>query len=449
MEWQRRVCFLRRDLGLTAGSVYTAARVAEVGVNLCDAARRACFVFVFALLSLSLLATPAASRNSSFSADLRTFLRDTVPAAAEMPIVRKDTVSDAAGNVSAESTKGAEAPGTETRLETFHRRMNVFKRFIRNFDSYDTTYISPNYYDYTAMLQSTNFFQTYTLSGESDGKTQSISTKPAPNVKIGPYFGWRWIFLGYTFDVAHPQSLGRSSELSLSLYSSMLGLDAIYVRNDGDYRLRTTTGFDGVGKRQFKGTPFDGIKSSLLSVSVYYVANYRHFSYPAAYNQSTVQRKSCGSALFGAGYSHQSVSFDYTRLPEALRGADGGKELIVEGLKFSGVSYDYYYLSAGYGYNWVPARNLTIGISALPSFGIRKASGVRLKGNELWKDITNLSFDCTSRLGIVWNNTRLFAGASVVDHLYMYRRKGVSLANNICYVNIYAGIYFHRRKQYR
>lgn len=436
-------------LGLTAEMVHTAARGAEVGKIFCVASRRACFLFILALLALPLSAAPAASHNGALCSGLRTFLRDSVPVPADLPTVATDTASTAAVNVRAESAKGTDASATETRRETFHRRMNVFKRFVRNFDSYDTTYISPNYYDYTAMLQSTNFFQSYTLSGESDGKTQSISTKPAPNVKIGPYFGWRWIFLGYTFDVAHPQSLGRSSELSLSLYSSMLGLDAIYVRNDGDYRLRATTGFDGVGKRQFKGTPFDGIKSSLLSVSAYYVANYRHFSYPAVYNQSTVQRKSSGSALFGAGYSRQSVSFDYTRLPEALRGADGGKELIVEGLKFSGVSYDYYYLSAGYGYNWVPARNVAIGFSVLPSFGLRKASGVRLKGNELWKDITNLSFDCTSRLGVVWNNTRLFAGASVVDHLYMYRRKGVSLANNVCYVNVYAGIYFHRRKQYR
>ncbi len=403
---------------------------------------RACLLLAFALFALPFFAAPPAAGSGEAGGGRRTLSRDSVAAAA-------DSLVAAAEKGSADSGKGAGASAPESRRETMRRRMNVFKRFIRNFDSYDTTYISPNYYDYTAMLQSTNFFQSYTLSGESDGKAQSISTKPAPNVKIGPYFGWRWIFLGYTFDVAHPQSLGRSSELSLSLYSSMLGLDAILVRNDGDYRLRATTGFDGVGKKQFKGTPFDGIKSSLLSVSAYYVANYRHFSYPAAYNQSTVQRKSCGSALFGAGYSRQNVSFDYTRLPEALRGADGDKELIVEGLKFSGVSYDYYYLSAGYGYNWVPARNLTIGISAQPSFGLRKASGVRLKGNELWQDITNLSFDCTSRVGVVWNNTRLFVGASVVDHLYMYRRKGISLANSVYYVNVYAGIYFHRRKQYR
>ncbi len=403
---------------------------------LCRAWQRVALASLFALAAF---VAPPAARAQDVVVAVHPSAAGLSPAdsSAAAP-ARTENVSSAAQDASAVGKGGKRK-----------RRMNIFKRFIRNFDSYDTTYIAPNYYDYTVMLQSTNFFQMYTLTGESGGNEQSVSTKPSPTVKVGPYFGWRWIFLGYTFDVAHPRSLGRSSELSLSLYSSMLGVDALYVRNDGNYSLGSTKGFEGVGKKQFKGTPFNGIKSSLLSVSAYYVANHRHFSYPAAYNQSTMQRKSCGSALFGAGYSRQNVSFDYTKLPEALLMDENGKERIVDGLKFSGVSYDYYYLSAGYGFNWVPARNFLVGISVMPSLGLRKMSGVKLTGKELWDDLTNFSFDCTSRLGVVWNNSRLFAGASVVDHVYMYSRDGVSLANRVFYVNVYAGIYFHRRKQYR
>ena len=212
---------------------------------------------------------------------------------------------------------------------------SIFYRFLKSFDDYDTTYISPNYYNYTAMLQNTNYFQTFRFQGKSeDGKnTQTISTKPEPNIKIGPYFGWRWIFLGYTFDVSHPKALGKSSELSFSLYSSMLGCDLVYIRNSGNYRLRKAVGFENVPPKYVMKMPFSGIDANTFSLNTYYVFNHRHFSYPAAYNQSTVQRRSCGSLMLGAGYSKQHINFDYTKLPDALIGEDGAK--LNETLKFS------------------------------------------------------------------------------------------------------------------
>lgn len=327
------------------------------------------------------------------------------------------------------------------------RAGNIFYRFIKNFDSYDTTYISPNYYNFTAMAQNTNFFQSYKIQGtdKESGKTQSISTRPQPSVKVGPYFGWRWIFLGYTFDVSHPQSLGKSTEFDFSLYSSMLGCDFVYIRNKGNFTLNKTYGFDGVERRAFKGTHFSGLEAYTLSFSAYYVFNYKRFSYPAAYNQSTVQRKSCGSFITGFGYSKQHINFDYTKLPTALTGTEGD-EKIIDGLKFSNINYDYYYLNAGYAYNWVFARNFLFGISCTPSVGLRKAKGEKLKGNEVLVDLKNFSCDCVSRLGIVWNNTHWFAGASFVSHLYLYRNSNLTLTNSVNFANIYAGFFFNRKK---
>lgn len=326
---------------------------------------------------------------------------------------------------------------------------SILYRFIKNFDDYDTTYISPNYYNFTAMMQNTNYFQVYKLQGKDEnGVTQTIATKPAPNVKVGPYFGWRWIFLGYTFDVSHPKALGESSEFDFSLYSSMLGCDFVYIKNTGNYRLRRATGFEGVDPYAVRNMAFTGLDANTLSFSAYYVFNHRHFSYPAAYNQSTVQRKSCGSALLGMGYSKQHVSFDYTKLPQILLGEEGN-ERIVEELKFSSVNYNYYYVSAGYGYNWVFARNCLLGASVMPSIGLRKGKGEKLKGNEVLMDLKTLSCDITSRVGIVWNNAHWFAGGSLISHLYMYRKDRLSLTNSVNFANIYVGFFFNRKKQYR
>lgn len=328
------------------------------------------------------------------------------------------------------------------------RTGNIIYRFIKNFDAYDTTYIAPNYYNFTVMVQNVNYFQTYRLQGRNEEMgTQAIFTKPDPSVKIGPYFGWRWIFLGYTFDVAHPRSLGKTSELSFRLYSSMLGCDLVYMRNKGGYTLRKAVGFEGVEPKSVRGTDFSGMNSTVLSFSAYYVFNHRHFSYPATYNQSTQQLKSCGSPMVGFGFSRQDVSFDYRKLPASLLGEDGSESKLINELKFSSVNYDYYYLSGGYAYNWVFARNWLLGGSFMTSVGIRKAKGKKLKGNEVLLDLKNFSFDCTTRFGLVWNNSHWFAGASFINHLYTYRNNRLSLTNSINYCNAYVGCFFGRKKK--
>ena len=337
-------------------------------------------------------------------------------------------------------------------LQQFKKKIkhtgNIFVRFIKSFDDYDTTYISPNYYNYTAMLQNTNYFQNFRFQGKDEKEnTQSISTKPAPNVKVGPYFGWRWIFLGYTLDVAHPKALGKSSELNFSLYSSMLGCDLVFIKNTGNYRLRKATGFENVEPNDVRNLPFSGIDAKTFSFSAYYVFNHRHFSYPAAYNQSTVQRKSCGSLMLGAGYSKQVINFDYKKLPYILIGNTGEK--LNETLKFSEINYRYYYASIGYAYNWVFTRNWLLGASIMPSIGVRKMKGEKINSNGVWMDLINFSTDVTSRAGIVWNNTQYFVGASFISHLYLYRKKRLSMTNSVNYANIYVGFFFHRKKQYR
>lgn len=72
------------------------------------------------------------------------------------------------------------------------RKGNIFKQFFRAFNAMDTTYITPNKYNWAFMLQNTNSFETYTLHSQELG--QKLSFSPRPAIKIGPYLGWRWIF---------------------------------------------------------------------------------------------------------------------------------------------------------------------------------------------------------------------------------------------------------------
>lgn len=340
---------------------------------------------------------------------------------------------------------------TTSLKQKIKKKANIFARFIKSFDEYDTTYISPNYYNYTAMMQNTNFYQVYRLQAtNAAGHTQSLHIAPTPSFKVGPYIGWRWIFLGYTFDIGHPKSATKTTEFNLSLYSSMLGCDLVYIRNTGDFTIRKAEGFGENADKMAKGMEFSGLDTYTTSLNAYYVFNHRHFSYPAGFAQSTVQRKSCGSWILGFRFDKQRTKFDHTRLPNFIIGNEPGAETpLMDEMKIAQLNYFNVSASGGYAYNWVFARNFLLSVSLSPSIGIKKMKGERLSGKEFWSNIKNFNFDFISRAGIVWNNTHWFAGASFVGHLYDYRRDRISLSNSINYFNVYAGFNFNRKKQYR
>lgn len=352
----------------------------------------------------------------------------------------------------ATATDSCRADTSATAHEGFRDKVkrtgSLLYRFVKNFDEYDTDYITPNYYNYTAMLQNTNFYQVYILKGtDAEGRSQSLHLSPAPAVKIGPYFGWRWIFLGYTFDVSHPRSAGKTTEFNLSLYSSMIGGDLVYVRNTGDFRIRKAVGFDEGVAGRVRGGNFAGMDSYTASLNAYYVFNHRHFSYPAAFAQSTVQRRSCGSWILGIQYTRQKVDFDYTRLPDELIGTPGSG--MIDELKFRKIDYRNYCISGGYAYNWAPLPGALVSVSLTPAVGFKQSRGEHLSGAVIRTNMRNMNFDFVSRVGVVWNNTKWFAGASLISHLYDYRRERLALTNFVNYLNIYAGFCFNRKSQYR
>ena len=332
------------------------------------------------------------------------------------------------------------------------KKRNFFVRLLRAFDDTDPDYIVPNYYNYTVMAQNTNFFQLYRIkASDAQGNSQTLEMAPEPSFKVGPYFGWRWLFLGYTFDVANHGGVAKSQEMSLSLYSSMIGVDLVYVKNDGQFTIRRARGFGDDVARAVEGSKFSGIDSYTSSVNVYYVFNHRRFSYPAAYAQSTVQRRSQGSWVLGLCYSHNRMEMDYRRLPSALITPidNEGHTPLIDEMKVERTDYKSYTISGGYAYNWVFAPKWLFSISATPAFGLRHSKGERMNTDDLWVSMKRFNFDFIGRVGLVWNNSKYFAGLSAVTHIYDYKKEGYSLSNMVNYVNIYVGFMFARKSQYR
>ncbi len=355
-----------------------------------------------------------------------------------------------------EITGDADTLEVSSRKEDFfHRIGSTFTKYFRDFNKTDTTYIEPQHYNYALMLQNTNTYEMYRVTSKSG---QSFLFAPKPTYRIGPYFGWRWIFLGYTFDVSHLGDKDNKQEWDISLYSNLVSVDLYYRKTGDDYKIRDVDFPDNsVNTRALKGVPFDGLNVGITGIDVYYVANHKRFSYPAAFSQSTVQRRSCGSTLYGIGYTRHSIDLDFNRLqevvnenlPEAKSYPDVVK--LDSGLMFNKVRYTNISVSGGYAYNWVFAHNWLLSGSMSLALGYKRATG-DLRRDELTilRDFSfrNVVLDAAGRMGVVWNDTKWFAGMSAILHSYNYRKRQFSTNNSFGSINFYVGFNFNSKRGY-
>ena len=134
----------------------------------------------------------------------------------------------------------------------------------------------------------------------------------------------------------------RDFELNFNSYGRRFGFDVIYQD------AKNFTGWhdhDGMERIELP----DGMLSvKTLNLNAFYVFNSRRFSYPAAFSQSYIQRRSAGSFLLAASAMGQHATLDWDQEMQ---------------LKMTNIG-----LGAGYGYNYVPSRGWLFHISALPTF---------------------------------------------------------------------------------
>ncbi len=134
----------------------------------------------------------------------------------------------------------------------------------------------------------------------------------------------------------------RDFELNFNSYGRRFGFDVIY---QDAKNFKGWHDHDGMDRIELP----DGLLSvKTLNLNAFYVFNSRRFSYPAAFSQSYIQRKSAGSFLLAASGMGQHASLDWEQEMQ---------------LKMANIS-----IGAGYGYNYVPSQSWLLHISALPTF---------------------------------------------------------------------------------
>ena len=325
------------------------------------------------------------------------------------------------------------------------RKISKVRQTIREFDRLQKDYIEPQHYEFTVMAQATRNFENFVLS--SNG--QSVLFAPDQKIKVGPYFGWRWFFFGYTFDLSNLNfsQHGLKKEFDFSIYSAQIGCDLYYRRTGSDYKIRHADLGPSVNNKQLNHVEFNGISVGITGISLYYIFNHQRFSYPAAFAQSTCQKISCGSWMAGIGYLRNSLDFDHQKFEKLVNERTHQQVHVDSGLMFNSVKYTDVDVSVGYAYNWVfaPRFLLCSSLSLALAYKYSEAETTEIKRF----NIDNFNVDGIGRLGLVWNNTRWFAGLSAIVRVYNYHKSGFAASNIFGSVNLYAGYNFGLKKKYR
>lgn len=315
--------------------------------------------------------------------------------------------------------------------------------FVKNFSRIDRNYIERQKYNFTFMVQNTNTYESYWMR---DATGHSIRLSPNPSIKFGPYVGWRWVFLGYTIDLIHPFNAKKRQGFTLSLYSNQVGVDIFYRNTGNEYKIKSFYLGDNIDTHNMKNVSFSGFNASIKGLNVYYIFNHKKFSYPAAFAQSTCQRRDAASFLLGFSYTRHNLNLDVSKLEAMVveRLGDEVSKTLDTSFQNAKVSYTDISTSAGWAYNWVFAKDWLAAASLSVALGFKRSTGDKNYQRFSFRDFSfnNLNIDGIGRFGLVWNNTKYYAGMSIILHTYNYSKSQFSTNSTFGSLNIYTGFNF-------
>ena len=207
---------------------------------------------------------------------------------------------------------------------------------------------------------------------------------------------YRGIGVGFAVNPAKWKGIYKDYEFNLNYYSNRLSLDLSYQRSEslaGDIK----------GDRGEQHLLNEDLKMKVLNMVGYYAFNHRRFSFPAAFTQSYIQRRSAGSWL--AGISYQGGSIETTdKLKERNPNAPDVR-----------IYLGHIGIGGGYGYNWVLGEKWLLHFSMLPTFVVFNRNNMTVNG--VRKKAKHMRFNMifNERVAVVRNlSPRYFIGATLV-----------------------------------
>lgn len=311
------------------------------------------------------------------------------------------------------------------------RAESRMKRFLTKTDSvlaaryfrtrYDTNYVVRPEGRLTLKLRANYTGNTIHARGTINdvySKTD-LSSKHKTTISIGA--SYRGISVSYAINPAKWSGFYKDYELNINYFGSRLSFDASYQRSS----LTGSIERGGIVQQLESGD----LTMKVFNVTGYYVFNHHRFSFPAAFTQSYIQRRSAGSWL--AGISFQGGTIRTTDDLKARKPTAHDVSIRVGHLGIGG----------GYGYNLVLGKKWLLHLSLLPTFVVYNSNKLTIDDESRSAGRMRFNMIFNERAAIVYNiSPRYFASVNLVMSNSLFDDKAVVVNQNKWVARAFVGI---------
>jgi len=322
--------------------------------------------------------------------------------------------------------QSAEPGDTVIQKESVWQRVSD-KLGARYFNSkYDTAYVTrPEGKGLTLRVRMNQTGNTFHSKGTVNGVYYKADLSTSHKTTFSLAASYRGLGAAIAINPAKWSGVYKDYELNLNYYGSRFSLDLSYQRSEslsGDFH-------EDRGERRLESGE---ATLYVLNLVGYYTFNHRRFSYPAAFTQSYIQRRSAGSWLLGISYQGGSVE----TIDEVLRQRSSDAPATT-------IEFGHIGLGGGYGYNLVLGRKWLLHASILPTVVVYNRNKMILNGEV--KEAQHIRFNMifNERLAVVHNfSQRFFAGATLVMNNSVFDDKTVVVNQNKWRARAFLGVRF-------
>lgn len=252
----------------------------------------------------------------------------------------------------------------------------------------DTAYITRPQTRWTLKMRANLSGRQSEFSSEAGDIPVEMSVVGQRKGTISMAVGYRGISFGLAVNPAKLTGKNKETELNLVSYGNRYGFEVSY---EDSRRMTAELTADG------QTYALDGLSTRLRAVNAtgYYALNYRRFSFPAAFSQSYIQRRSSGSLLFGFSFFGGRTEVDANE-------QYGTPDVLTKSVNLS--------IGAGYGYNYVPHRKWLLHVSALPTVIVFKHERLLLDGEATSRPHHFPDVDVAVRAAAIYSFENYFTG---------------------------------------
>lgn len=286
---------------------------------------------------------------------------------------------------------------------SFANRLITKKYYGKNID---TSYIMRPREPWTIKFRNNLSFVLTGIRGVEDNS--GFSGFWASRARYTLSFGASYRGIGLSAAVNPAKLAGKSKDMEylFTSYGNRMGFDIIYEAAKTDKGSITCNG-------EKYNMPKGSLNRRSLAANYYYAFNGKRFSFPAAFTQSYIQRRSAGSWLIAA-----AAQWRQTRITP-------GSDSPVEKAETRTVNFA---VGGGYGHNFCLGENFMLHLSSMPAIVVFDHSSI--SGDDIKRKgkLHFPNFFVTSRAALLYSWKRNFAGVSgIADFSNIGNRKQLEL----------------------